>query len=132
MNFSVNDLPPAAANGLRAFMNGTLPPEKLTGTLGCVVAVRDMDKSGLKISDVAVLQYLASRANSECKAWPSQSLIAEGLGSAVSTVKRAVDRLELAGLISIEPVENSAGGIRFNRYTINLRLIESKRVLAEC
>jgi len=125
-SFQWDDLPPTIQDGIHRHVAKTKPAQKLTGTLGCVVAVRDMDKTGLKTSDVAVLQFIASRANEENKAWPSQAAIARGIGASVSTVKRAIEKMALMDLFAVEAVKTDQDMIRFNRYTLNLSFIESK------
>ena len=60
--------------------------------------------------------YLHDRMDAERKAWPGIRRIASDLSVSRSTVKRALQDLERAGLIRKEPHFRENGGATSNRY----------------
>lgn len=68
-----------------------------------------------------VYMYLKDRADSEGRCWPGIRTIAAELGLSRSTVKRALDELCSAGLISKSPRWRENGSLSSNLY----RLLES-------
>lgn len=60
--------------------------------------------------------YLYDRMDKERKAWPGLNTIAGDLSLSRSTVKRAVQDLEQAGLIRKEPHFRENGSAASNRY----------------
>lgn len=69
----------------------------------------------------AVYMYLRDRANKNGKCWPGIKTIARDLSLSVSTVKRALDDLYRAGLISKENRWRENGGLTSNLYSLEER-----------
>lgn len=82
---------------------------------------RDVYRSGLSHRARAVYMYLKDRADSEGRCWPGIRTIAAELDLSRSTVKRALDDLDRAGLIAREPRWRENGSLSSNLY----RLLES-------
>lgn len=66
----------------------------------------------------AVYMYLKGHADSEGKCWPGIRTIAAGLGLSRSTVKRALDDLCKAELISRESRWRENGSLTSNLYRL--------------
>ena len=64
----------------------------------------------------AVYMYLKDHADSEGRCWPGIRTIAAELGFSRSTVKRALDELCGAGLLTREPRRRDNGGRTSNLY----------------
>ena len=69
----------------------------------------------------AVYMYLRDRANKNGKCWPGIKTIARDLSLSVSTVKRALDDLYRAGLVSKENRWRENGGLTSNLYSLEER-----------
>lgn len=65
-----------------------------------------------------VYMYLKDRADSQGRCWPGIKTIAAELNLSRSTVKRALDDLCWAGLISKEPRWRENGSLSSNLYKI--------------
>jgi len=66
----------------------------------------------------AVYMYLKDHADSEGRCWPGIRTIAAELGLSRSTVKRALDDLCRAGLLSKEPRWRENGSLTSNLYRL--------------
>ena len=62
--------------------------------------------------------YLNDRADSEGRCWPGIRTIAAELGFSRSTVKRALDDLYGAGLLTREPRWRENGSLNSNLYRL--------------
>ena len=69
----------------------------------------------------AVYMYLRDRANKNGKCWPGIKTIARDLSLSVSTVKRALDDLYRAELVSKENRWRENGGLTSNLYSLEER-----------
>ena len=67
----------------------------------------------------AVYMYLKDRADSEGRCWPGIRTIAAELGFSRSTVKRALDELCQAGLLTKESRWRENGGRPSNLYRLS-------------
>ena len=67
----------------------------------------------------AVYMYLKDRADSEGRCWPGIRTIAAELGFSRSTVKRALDELCQAGLLTKESRWRENGGRTSNLYRLS-------------
>ena len=67
----------------------------------------------------AVYMYLRDRSNSSGKCWPGIKTIARELNLSRSTVKRALDDLYQAELITKETRRRENGSLTSNLYSIN-------------
>jgi len=66
----------------------------------------------------AVYMYLRDRANKNGKCWPGIKTIARDLNLSISTVKRALDDLYRAGLVSKENRWRENGSLTSNLYSL--------------
>jgi len=66
----------------------------------------------------SVYMYLKDHADSESKCWPGIKTIARELKLSRSTVKRALDDLYRAGLVSREPRRRENGSLSSNLYRL--------------
>ena len=66
----------------------------------------------------AVYMYLKDHADREDKCWPGIRTMARELGLSRSTVKRALDDLCKAGLLTREPRWRENGSLTSNRYRL--------------
>ena len=66
----------------------------------------------------AVYMYLRDRADSEGKCWPGIKTIASDMRLSRSTVKRALDDLYGAGLLTREPRWRENGSLSSNLYRL--------------
>ncbi|HJH92860.1 MAG TPA: helix-turn-helix domain-containing protein [Oscillospiraceae bacterium] len=71
---------------------------------------REIYEYGLPHRAVAVYMYLSNRANKNRECYPSVRTIAEDLHLSKSTVFRALNDLETAGLITREKRWRTSGG----------------------
>lgn len=67
----------------------------------------------------SVYMYLTDRANKDGKCWPAIKTIAKELNLSCSTVKRALDELCRAGLLTKETRWRENGGRTSNLYRIS-------------
>ena len=67
----------------------------------------------------AVYMYLKDRADKDDKCWPAIKTIAKELGLSSSTVKRALDELCQAGLLTKESRWRENGGRTSNLYRLS-------------
>ena len=67
---------------------------------------------------VTVYMYLKDRADKDDKCWPAIKTIAKELGLSSSTVKRALDDLYGAGLLTREPRWRENGSHSSNLYRL--------------
>lgn len=74
--------------------------------------------SSLKSRALSVLMYLIDRANKEMICFPSIQTMARQLHISVSTVKRALKELELAGYLQRDSRWRDNGGQSSNLYTL--------------
>ena len=75
-------------------------------------------KADLSHRAKAVYMYLTDRADSEGKCWPGIRTISSELGLSRSTVKRALDDLCKAGLVSKEHRWRENGSLSSNLYRL--------------
>ncbi len=75
-------------------------------------------KANLSHRAKAVYMYLKDHADSEGKCWPGIRTIAKELGLSQSTVKRALDELYKAGLVSKEHRWRENGSLSSNLYRL--------------
>ena len=68
-----------------------------------------------------VYMYLRDRANKDGKCWPGIKTIARDLNLSRSTVKRALDDLYRAGLVSKENRRRENGSLTSNLYNLGER-----------
>ena len=66
----------------------------------------------------AVYMYLKDHADSEGRCWPGIRTIAAELGLSRSTVKRALEDLYRAGLVTSEPRWRENGSLSSNLYRL--------------
>ena len=66
-----------------------------------------------------VYMYLKDRADQDGKCWPAIKTIAKELNLSRSTVKRALDDLERAGLLVKETRWRENGGLTSNLYRLS-------------
>ena len=66
----------------------------------------------------AVYMYLADRADQDGKCWPAIKTIAAEMNLSRSTVKRALDDLYKAGLLTRETRWRENGGLTSNLYFV--------------
>ena len=71
---------------------------------------------GVSASEKAVLARLADLSNDDGECWPGQAKLGEDVGLSDRSVRRIIDRLEAAGLVSTVRV----GKRRTNRYLLTL------------
>ena len=86
-----------------------------------VIAVtnfRNIYSSDLSHRARAVYMYLKDRADRDGKCWPAIKTIAKELGLSSSTVKRALNELCQAGLLTKESRWRENGGRTSNLYRI--------------
>ena len=79
---------------------------------------RNIYMSDLSHRARAVYMYLKDRADSEGRCWPAIKTIAVELGLSRSTVKRALDDLCHAGLLTKDPRWRENGSYTSNLYQI--------------
>jgi AraC-like DNA-binding protein len=105
-------------------------PEPLSGFSRFVIATRNMDKTGLNNSEVMVLWCLAAHVHENSgKVDPSISSIAAECGLSTSSVKRAIKNLVSMNFLFVEPAVNPRETHDTNTYHLNIRLIESKKLV---
>lgn len=66
----------------------------------------------------SVYMYLKDRSDSEGRCWPAIKTIALELGLSRSTVKRALDDLQKAGLLQKDPRWRENGSLTSNLYQL--------------
>lgn len=71
-----------------------------------------LDDIGCTAGDRLVLIALARRANDKLECWPGKGALAGEAGVGASTVTRAVDRLESAGVIVVTPRDDDSNHYR--------------------
>ena len=79
---------------------------------------RNIYNSNLSHRAKSVYMYLKDRADSEGRCWPAIRTIALELGLSRSTVKRALDDLYGAGLLTREPRWRENGSLTSNLYHV--------------
>lgn len=79
---------------------------------------RNIYASDLSHRARAVYMYLKDRADKDGKCWPAIKTIAKELNLSRSTVKRALDDLCQAGLLTKETRWRENGGLTSNLYRI--------------
>lgn len=77
---------------------------------------RNIYASDLSHRARSVYMYLKDRADSEGRCWPAIKTIALELGLSRSTVKRALDDLQKAGLLRKDPRWRENGRLTSNLY----------------
>ena len=87
-------------------------------TISCMAYFQDIYHSDLSHRARAVYMYLKDRADSEGRCWPGIRTIAAELGFSRSTVKRALDDLYGAGLLTREPRWRENGSLTSNLYHV--------------
>ena len=80
---------------------------------------RNIYSSDLSHRARSVYMYLKDRADSEGRCWPGIRTIAAELGFSRSTVKRALDELCQAGLLTKESRWRENGGRTSNLYRLS-------------
>lgn len=80
---------------------------------------RSIYASDLSHRAKSVYMYLKDRADSEGRCWPAIKTIAKELGLSSSTVKRALDELCQAGLLTKESRWRENGGRTSNLYRLS-------------
>ncbi len=83
-----------------------------------VTNFRNIYSSDLSHRARAVYMYLTDRADRDGKCWPAIKTIAKELGLSSSTVKRALNELCQAGLLTKESRWRENGGRTSNLYRI--------------
>ena len=84
-----------------------------------VTSFRNIYSSDLSHRARSVYMYLKDRADKDGKCWPAIKTIARELGLSCSTVKRALDDLYKAGLLTKEARWRENGGLTSNLYRIH-------------
>ena len=79
---------------------------------------RNIYNSNLSHRAKSVYMYLKDRADSEGRCWPAIRTIALELGLSRSTVKRALDDLQKAGLLRKDPRWRENGSLTSNLYHV--------------
>ena len=80
---------------------------------------RNIYASDLSHRARAVYMYLKDRSDAEGRCWPAIKTIAKELGLSSSTVKRALDELCQAGLLTKESRWRENGGRTSNLYRLS-------------
>ena len=80
---------------------------------------RNIYSSDLSHRARAVYMYLKDRADKDGKCWPAIKTIARELCLSRSTVKRALDDLCQAGLVTRETRWRENGGLTYNLYRLS-------------
>ena len=83
-----------------------------------VTNFRNIYSSDLSHRARSVYMYLKDRADKDDKCWPAIKTIAKELGLSSSTVKRALDDLYGAGLLTREPRWRENGSHSSNLYRL--------------
>jgi DNA-binding MarR family transcriptional regulator len=86
--------------------------------ISCMAYFQNIYHSDLSHRARSVYMYLKDRADSEGRCWPGIRTIAAELGFSRSTVKRALDDLYGAGLLTREPRWRENGSLSSDLYRL--------------
>ena len=89
-------------------------------------AARNMDKTGLIATDVALLLILANRSNEYGWCNPHQRTLADDLGVSVATIKKSIAKLIKLGVLSVTRGKDQRKTLKPNYYYLHANVMEAK------